>query len=62
MSAKPCPLEVFHDHGLKLLKVTITTGTTERDNFDDVRAKLCGPYGRVFEHERPALEAAKTRS
>lgn len=55
MSTKPCPLEVFEQHGMKLLKAIPTEGVgNERwDGFNEVRAKLCGPYGRVYEHEWP---------
>ena len=46
---KPCPVEEFHQHGVRILKAVNEAATGERyDGLENIKVALCGPYGRIL--------------
>lgn len=52
---KPCPVEEFHTHGMRVLEsLSREYGDERYDGLENIKIALCGPYGRILGgHKEP---------
>jgi hypothetical protein len=59
---KPCPVEEFHQHGIRILEAIEKHSMGERyDGLENIKIALCGPYGRILRDlNSPAVPLAQS--